>query len=134
MPVMLRTTDAELRVTTVAGGGLAAVDLDPSSTVSLPLTVVLGTEGSSLGAMEVHRRALGGEPGVFEYDRRSRSFRAHVQPLSDPDGVITGTIGLAIDVTELHQAVDAARAMQRMLECFPNGSINVFDNQLRYVM
>jgi hypothetical protein len=48
MPVMLWTTDTRLRVTTFAGGGLAAVDIDPSSSVSLPLTVVLGTDTPGL--------------------------------------------------------------------------------------
>src|SRR3954447_10871351 len=79
MPVMLWTTDTRLRVTTVAGGGLAAVDVDPSSTVSLPLTVVLGTDTPSSGAVDAHERALHGRPAVFEYDRRSRSYLAHIQ-------------------------------------------------------
>src|SRR6188508_3265577 len=52
MPVLLWTTDARLRVTTFAGGGLAAVDIDPSHTVSLPLTVVLGPDTASTGAVE----------------------------------------------------------------------------------
>src|SRR5215212_6906783 len=70
MPIMLWTTDAELRITTVAGRGLAAVDLDPSSTASLSLAVVLGTDAPGSGAMDAHRRALRGRPGAFEYDRR----------------------------------------------------------------
>ena len=115
MPVMLWTTDTRLRVTTVAGGGLAAVDIDPSSTVSLPLTVVLGTDTPSSGAVDAHERALHGQPAVFEYDRRSRSYLAHVQPLSDPDGVIVGTIGLAIDVTERKQAEEALARREQQL-------------------
>src|SRR4051812_40595891 len=71
MPVLLWTTDTRLRITTVAGDGLAAVDIDPSSTVALPLTVVLGTDTPSSGAVDVHERALNGQPGVFEYDRGS---------------------------------------------------------------
>jgi len=113
MPVMLWTTDARLRVTMVAGGGLAAVDIDPSSTVSLALTVVLGTDTARSGAVDAHARALNGQPAVFEYDRRSRSYLAHVQPLSDADGVIVGTIGLAIDVTARKQAEQALARRER---------------------
>src|SRR5215208_5636458 len=117
MPVMLWTTDARLRVTMVAGGGQAAVDIDPSSTASLPLSVVLGTDTASPAAVEAHQRALRGEPAVFEYDRRSRSYLAHVQPLSDPGGVVVGTIGLAIDVTERKRAEEAlARREQQLAE------------------
>jgi PAS domain S-box-containing protein len=47
-------------------------------------------------------------------------------------------VGTVQDVTELRHAVEAVRASQQMLEhlleCFPNGSINVFDSDLRYVM
>jgi PAS domain S-box-containing protein len=138
MPVLLWTTDTGLRVTTVAGGGLAAVDIDPSSTASLPLAVALGTEAPSPGAVEAHKRALRGQPAVFEYDRQLRSYLAHVQPLADRDGATVGTIGLAIDITERKQAEEAARAAKQMLEhvldSFPNGAIGVFDGDLRYVM
>src|SRR4051794_24626995 len=115
MPVMLWTTDADLRVTTFAGGGLAAVDIDPASTASLSLTVVLGTDTPSAGAIDAHRRALQGRPTAFEYDRRSRSYLAHVQPLSDPNGAIAGTVGLAIDVTERKQAEDGLARRERQL-------------------
>jgi len=117
MPVMLWTTDAGLRVTTFAGGGLAAVDIDPSSTVSLSLSVVLGMDTPSSEALDAHKRSLHGQPAVFEYDRRSRSYLVHVQPLSDPNGVIVGTIGLAIDVTERKRAEERlARREQQLAE------------------
>ena len=117
MPVMLWTTDTRLRITMVAGSGLAAVDIDPSSTISLPLTVVLGTDTLRSGAMDAHERALQGQPAVFEYDRRSRSYLAHVEPLSNPGGVLVGTIGLAIDVTERKRAEEAlARREQQLAE------------------
>jgi DNA-binding CsgD family transcriptional regulator/PAS domain-containing protein len=150
MPIMLWTTDAALRVTTVAGDGLAAVDIDPSGTASLPLTVVLGTDAPSPEAVDAHARALRGHPANFEYERRSRWYSAHVQPLSGADGAIAGTIGLAIDVTDRKPAGDgigatghdrsvaeAIRAhrwlLDAMLAQFPNGSINVFDRSLCYL-
>src|SRR4029079_19181035 len=65
--------------------------------------------------VNAHERALHGQPAVFEYDRRSRSYLAHVQPLSDPNGVIVGTIGLAIDVTERKQAEQALARREQQL-------------------
>ena len=115
MPVMLWTTDTRLRVTTVAGGGQAAVDIDPSSTASLPLTVVLGADPLSSEAVNAHERALRGQPAVFEYDRRSRSYLAHIQPLPSPDGRIMGTVGLAIDVTERKRAEEALARREQQL-------------------
>ena len=52
---------------------------------------------------------------VFEYDRRSRSYLAHIQPLSDPNGVIVGTVGLAIDVTERKRAEEALARREQQL-------------------
>jgi PAS domain S-box-containing protein len=115
LPLLLWTTDSKLRVTTVSGGGLAAADIDPSCTVSMPLTDVLGDSVPSSRAMVAHERALQGQPAVFEFDRRSRSYLAHVQPLSDPDGVIVGTVSLATDVTERKRAEEALASCERQL-------------------
>jgi PAS domain S-box-containing protein len=135
MPVMLWTTDAELRVTTFAGGGLSAVGIDPLSTVSLPLAVVLGTDTPSSTAVDAHQRALHGRPAVYEYARRARFYLAHVQPLSNPEGVVVGTIGLAIDVTEGKQTAEALRQSEERFRIALRGStVIVFsqDAELRH--
>src|SRR4051795_7909614 len=107
LPLLLRTTDTMLRVTTISGGDQAAVDIDPSGSASLSLTAVVGTGSPGSSDVDAHQRALHGQRAVFEYDRRSPSSLAHVQPLSDPAGVIVGTIGLAIDFTERKRTEEA---------------------------
>jgi len=138
MPVIVWTTDDELRVTSFSGGGLAEVAIEPASGVSLLLADLLQMGTPSSRPMSAHERALQGQSGVYEYDWRSRSYLAHVEPLSSPDGAVVGTVGLAIDVTERKRADEAARSTQRMLahllECFPNGAIGVLDTELRHVM
>jgi PAS domain S-box-containing protein len=113
LPVILWTTDTALRVTSFAGGGLAQVQRQPSGSVPRPLADLLGAGSSGSTSMVAHQDALQGRPGVYEYVWRSRSYLAHVEPLSDLDGVIAGTVGLAIDVTERKQAEKALARRKR---------------------
>ena len=115
MPVILWTTDTELQVTSFAGGGLAHVEVQPSSGVSLPLADLLGTGSPNSRALAAHASALRGQPDVYEYAWRSRSYLAHVEPLNGPDGIVVGTIGLAIDVTERKQVEAALARRERQL-------------------
>jgi len=50
--------------------------------------------------LHAHRRALSGESTRFEFVVDGQAQQAHVDPLRDTHGLIVGTIGIAIDVTE----------------------------------
>jgi diguanylate cyclase (GGDEF)-like protein len=50
--------------------------------------------------LHAHRRALAGESTRFEFVIDGQAQQAHVDPLRDTHGLIVGTIGIAIDVTE----------------------------------
>jgi diguanylate cyclase (GGDEF)-like protein len=55
------------------------------------------------------RRALEAEPVDFEVEWLGRCFQAHVEPSRGPDGEVTGTIGVAFDVTERRAAEERGR-------------------------
>jgi len=57
--------------------------------------------------LHAHRRALGGESTRFEFVIDGQSQQAHVDPLRDSHGLIVGTIGIAIDVTETRARTSA---------------------------
>jgi PAS domain S-box-containing protein len=107
VPAVLWTTDEELRFTSSLGAGLSALGLAPNQVVGLSLEQYLGA--GSIGLVR-HRLALRGESVGYEYEQDGRWFTTHVEPLRDASGAIRGTVGVAVDITELRQADEALRA------------------------
>ena len=106
VPAVLWTTDEDLRFTSSLGAGLSALGLAPNQVVGLSLDQYLGA-GSV--ALERHRVALRGESVGYEYEMEGRAFTAHVEPLRDSGGAIRGTVGIAVDITEVRRADQALR-------------------------
>src|SRR5207245_2521329 len=100
IPAVLWTTDRELRVTSAAGAGLAAINVrseDYLGTSLVDLSARLGADPTILAA---HRRALRGKGSPFDIEIRGRDLQAHVEPLRGPEGRIVGVIGVALENTE----------------------------------
>jgi diguanylate cyclase (GGDEF)-like protein/PAS domain S-box-containing protein len=97
-------TDGELRVTSCRSGQMSGLQPSPADLVGRPLSETL--PGPSGEALEAHRRALQGETVEYEADWLGRSFQARVEPLRDEAGEVVGTVGAAIDVTEVKRAQD----------------------------
>jgi PAS domain S-box-containing protein len=116
MPAVLWTTDCGLRITSAAGTGLAAVGEKPANTVGRPLADFVRPRGDDQRLMAAHQRALAGEPVSFEDSWHKRTFQAHVEPLREAGGRITGVIGLALDVTDAKRAEEEHRALERRLQ------------------
>ena len=112
VPAVLWTTDEELRFTSSLGAGLSALGLAPNQVVGLSLEQYLGT-GSV--ALDRHRQALRGESVGYEYEMEGRSFTVHVEPLRDAAGAIHGTVGIAVDTTEVRRADQALRDSEARL-------------------
>jgi diguanylate cyclase (GGDEF)-like protein len=98
------STDAELRVTSCRSGRSQGLQPSPADLVGQPLSETFSGPGSD--ALEAHQRALGGETVEYEAEWLGRSFQARVEPLHDEAGAIVGTVGAAIDVTEVKRAQD----------------------------
>jgi PAS domain S-box-containing protein len=96
LPALAWATDAQLNVVWSLGGTFRPLARWPA-------------------AEEAHRRALRGESAVYETEDEGVVRQAVVEPFRDPQGHITGTIGVAFDVTQRKRAEEALRMSERRL-------------------
>jgi len=114
MPVVLWTTDTELRFTSSVGAGLEALGLRPNEVVGKSLFEYFHTQDEDFPAIAAHRKALAGEPATFEIEWEKRVLEAHVQRLNSSDGEELGVIGVALDITDRQHLADQLRQSQKM--------------------
>lgn len=107
VPVNLWSTDAQLNITFSQGAGLHLIGASASEQVGMTLYEVLKTRDPGTTPLAAHLRALQGELVRYETNWRGRSFETRVEPTRGPDGRITGTVGIAIDVTDRKSLYDA---------------------------
>jgi len=110
LPVVLWTTDAELRFTGAAGSGREVLGDADQDVRGMTLFAYFKTTDPTFGPIDAHRRALKGESVTYEAVWEGRTFQSHVEPQRDAAGGIIGVIGIAFDVTS---RTDAERGMQR---------------------
>jgi diguanylate cyclase (GGDEF)-like protein/PAS domain S-box-containing protein len=107
VPVNLWSTDARLNITFSQGAGLNLIGTSGSDQVGKTLYEVLKTRDPGFKPLAAHLRALQGELVRYEVAWRGRSFETRVEPLRDADGHISGTVGIAIDITDRKTLYDA---------------------------
>ncbi len=107
VPVNLWSTDAQLNITFSQGAGLHLIGSRANEQVGMTLYEVLKTRDPRFTPLAAHLRALQGELVRYETDWRGRSFETRVEPLRAADGKISGTVGIAIDVTDRKSLYDA---------------------------
>src|SRR4051812_10453717 len=107
VPVNLWSTDAQLNITFSQGAGLHLIGASANEQVGMTLYEVLKTRDPGTTPLAAHLRALQGELVRYETNWRGRSFETRVEPLRGPDGRISGTVGIAIDVTDRKSLYDA---------------------------
>lgn len=100
VPVNLWSTDAQLNITFSQGAGLHLIGGSANEQVGMTLYELLKTRDPGFTPLAAHLRALQGELVRYETNWRGRSFETRVEPLRGADGRITGTVGIAIDVTD----------------------------------
>ena len=100
VPVNLWSTDARLNITFSQGAGLNLIGTSGSDQVGMTLYEVLKSRDPGFTPLAAHLRALQGELVRYEVDWRGRSFETRVEPLRSADGHISGTVGIAIDITD----------------------------------
>lgn len=107
VPVNLWSTDAQLNITFSQGAGLHLIGTSANEQVGMTLYEVLKTRDPGFTPLAAHLRALHGELVRYEVDWRGRSFETRVEPLRGADGRISGTVGIAIDITDRKTLYDA---------------------------
>ncbi len=107
VPVNLWSTDARLNITFSQGAGLNLIGTTGSDQVGRTLYEVLKSRDPGFTPLAAHLRALQGELVRYEVDWRGRSFETRVEPLRSADGHISGTVGIAIDITDRKTLYDA---------------------------
>jgi PAS domain S-box-containing protein len=104
IPAVAWTTDASLTVASTLGTGLAALDLGREEVLGMSLAEFFSTSDPRSRPITAHRLALQGTPCTFEAEWKGRTMQARVEPLVERDGTISGTIGVAVDITERKRA------------------------------
>jgi len=110
LPAVVWSTDPQQRIVTAVGSGLSAIGLDPDELVGRSFDDVLDDPDLRRGFRLAHHRALRGEPTQERGTYRDRTFEWRVEPARDAHGLVTGAIGLALDVT------DQARLREEILQ------------------
>lgn len=100
VPILLWSTDRELRVTSALGGGLRGLDTARSTERGLSLFEYFNAPNGDREPIASHRRALAGESVATQMEWQGRTYDVHIEPLRSPDGKIQGTIGVALDVSD----------------------------------
>jgi hypothetical protein len=85
------------------GAGLKQLNLKPNQLTGTRLEDYLGKDEQGRAALEAHRRALQGEAHSYRNEWGGRTYEAHVRPLYGPDRSIIGTLGMALDITDLQR-------------------------------
>jgi diguanylate cyclase (GGDEF)-like protein/PAS domain S-box-containing protein len=100
MPMLLWTTDRDLRLTSHWGTGLPGTRTPPGELLGRSVYEYLKCQDRHTTPFAQHCEALRGLPSQFEYKRNNRVLELHLEPLRSAAGEIIGCIGAGLDITE----------------------------------
>lgn len=97
LPCMFWTTDTHLHVTSVYGTA-AEVEREMGSHPATSPTDLFDVEEPS-ALLDAHEEAVAGVSRVLEIHSHDRIYQVVLQPFRQRDGQVTGSIGMALDIT-----------------------------------
>jgi len=100
LPLVVATTDRDLRLTHCSGAGLAGLGISPGQLVGTRAQDFFGIEDPSFEPIAHASKALAGIESSLEMAWGGRHFRVHLQPLRAESGAVTGVLVVALDNTE----------------------------------
>jgi PAS domain S-box-containing protein len=108
-PAVIWSMDEELNITSSFGSGLTRLNQQPGEHAGRRfIEEQFIAPGTSEISSDAHRQALQGRTVTYEVNWAGRTYEAHIEPLRNPSGEITGVIGAAIDISE-HKQLDSER-------------------------
>ena len=109
MPVVLWTTDRQLRITSNWGSGLRFSNIRPGELVGQTVYEYLKCQDPQATPIAQHCEALRGASSHFEYTHKNRVLDIHLEPLRGTCGEIMGCIGVGLDITERKKSEEQIR-------------------------
>ena len=100
MPMVVWTTDKDLRITSCLGARLRGVKIRNEELLGKSVYEYLKCQDPHTTPVVQHYEALRGASSQFEYKRNNRTFELHLEPLRSASGEIIGCIGAGLDITE----------------------------------
>lgn len=115
LPVVIWTTDCDLRFTASTGAGLSTLGLRPGEAVGVSLYEFFRTRDQNFPAIQSHLVALEGNSSTFEQEWLGNTYRSFVEPFKDAAGEVIGCLGISFDITETKVSEFALRSAQEQL-------------------
>ena len=112
VPAILFSIDRAGVVTMADGLGMDALKFADGGIVGHSVAELYG---DIPGVVESVKRALAGESLVTTMQLQQLFYEVAYSPIHDPDGAVTGVIGVAHDVTERHKAEQALEISERRM-------------------
>ncbi|QLG49708.1 PAS domain S-box protein [Natrinema halophilum] len=127
--------DEDLRYRTVGGTPPDAVGATAEEVEGQPVREILPTELAD-GLVPCYEAAFEGDSSAFELEADGRVYQLQVVPVRDKDGDVFAALGMSQDITEhvetQHKLAESERRYRTLVENFPDGSVGLFDEDLRY--
>ena len=136
LPAILWTTDRELRFSSAVGAGLAAMGLAPHQVVGVRLHDFFAGDPGAERNIAAHEAAVRGQGTSTDARFGTRVYQCRIHPLRDATGAITGTIGVALDITERKKMETKLIQAERLasMGTLAAGVAHEINNPLTYVM
>jgi PAS domain S-box-containing protein len=116
LPSISWTTDLQLVLTSAQGALLAERGANLADHLGHTVAQVLAGSPAAERALLVHQNALQGRDGSYTLELFGRTFDIQVTAFRDVDDQITGTLALAVDVTERTRAQQHEEDRAQVLE------------------
>ena len=130
LPAILWTTDRDLIFTSAMGAGLRALGRTPADLVGSRFIDFVASSPDGWRNVAAHRAALEGRGSSTDVWFGGRAYRTRVDPLRDDEGRPSGTIGVALDITDRAESEEAVRQSEeryRMIAQATNDVVRDWD-------
>jgi len=104
LPALLWTTDKDLMFTSSMGSGLEILGLKSGEVVGNTLYDYFKTDDDNFKPIAKHKQALEGQSVQYQQTWKNHTFQTAIDPLTDLEGNLIGTVALAFDITEIQDA------------------------------